>query len=98
MVEEVEEEEEEEETSSSQTDVSMEETQSPELDVIQMFTQTVETSSLTSLYDRLKGKPEALTQLAPAAGDAIIHLDFSCPGQYCRLTHPTLTRGKSLIS
>ncbi|XP_067099107.1 hypoxia inducible factor 1 subunit alpha a [Osmerus mordax] len=72
-------EEEEEEESSSQTDVSLEEPKSPELDVIKMFTQTVEPSSLTSLYDRLKGKPEALTQLAPAAGDAIIHLDFSCP-------------------
>nr|UEP53765.1 hypoxia-inducible factor-1alpha [Plecoglossus altivelis] len=75
----MEEEEEREEGSCSQTDGSQEEPKSPELDVIKMFTQTVETSSLTSLYDRLKEKPEALTQLAPAAGDTIIPLDFSCP-------------------
>lgn len=34
----------------------------------------------TSLYEKLKEKPEALTLLAPAAGDTIISLDFSCPG------------------
>lgn len=52
----------------------------PEFDVIKLFTQAVETQPLTSLYDRLKGEPEALTLLAPAAGDTIVSLDFSCPG------------------
>uniref|UniRef100_A0A673AVL4 Hypoxia-inducible factor 1-alpha n=1 Tax=Sphaeramia orbicularis TaxID=375764 RepID=A0A673AVL4_9TELE len=51
----------------------------PELDVIKLFTQAVETQPLTSLYDQLKEEPEALTLLAPAAGDTIISLDFSCP-------------------
>uniref|UniRef100_I3KW39 Hypoxia-inducible factor 1-alpha n=1 Tax=Oreochromis niloticus TaxID=8128 RepID=I3KW39_ORENI len=32
-----------------------------------------------NLYDHLKGEPEALTMLAPAAGDTIVSLDFSCP-------------------
>lgn len=51
-----------------------------EVDVIKLFTQAVETQPVTILYDQLKEKPEALTLLAPAAGDAIISLDFSCPG------------------
>lgn len=50
-----------------------------ELDVIQMFTQAVEAQPLPSLYEQLKEEPEALTLLAPAAGDTIISLDFSCP-------------------
>uniref|UniRef100_A0AAX7VR91 Hypoxia-inducible factor 1-alpha n=1 Tax=Astatotilapia calliptera TaxID=8154 RepID=A0AAX7VR91_ASTCA len=32
-----------------------------------------------NLYDHLKGEPEALTMLAPAAGDTIVSLHFSCP-------------------
>lgn len=39
-----------------------------------------ETQPRSSLYETLKEKPEALTLLAPAAGDTIISLDFSCPG------------------
>ncbi|XP_068195414.1 hypoxia inducible factor 1 subunit alpha a [Antennarius striatus] len=50
-----------------------------EVDVIKLFTQAVETMPPSSLYDRLKKEPEALTLLAPAAGDTIIPLDFSCP-------------------
>uniref|UniRef100_A0A3P8Y4W8 Hypoxia-inducible factor 1-alpha n=1 Tax=Esox lucius TaxID=8010 RepID=A0A3P8Y4W8_ESOLU len=52
---------------------------SPELDVIKLFTQAMEKEPVTSLYDRLKAEPEALTVLAPAAGDTIISLDFSSP-------------------
>lgn len=52
----------------------------PEVDVIKLFTQAMEAQPLTSLYDQLKEEPEALTLLAPAAGDTIISLDFSCPG------------------
>ncbi|XP_077411780.1 hypoxia inducible factor 1 subunit alpha a [Vanacampus margaritifer] len=56
-----------------------EEEKAPELDVIKLFTQTLEPKPVSSLYDRLKEEPEALTLLAPAAGDTIISLDFSCP-------------------
>ena len=38
--------------------------------------------SSDSLYEKLKEEPEALTVLAPAAGDTIISLDFNSPGQY----------------
>ncbi|KAG9344794.1 hypothetical protein JZ751_010481 [Albula glossodonta] len=38
-----------------------------------------ETEDTLSLYERLKEEPEALTLLAPAAGDTIISLDFTCP-------------------
>ncbi|KAG7510798.1 hypoxia-inducible factor 1-alpha [Solea senegalensis] len=55
----------------------------PELDVIKLFTQAAETKP--SLYDQLKGEPEALTLLAPAAGDTIISLDFSCPDSEIQL-------------
>uniref|UniRef100_A0A3B4AYP0 Hypoxia-inducible factor 1-alpha n=1 Tax=Periophthalmus magnuspinnatus TaxID=409849 RepID=A0A3B4AYP0_9GOBI len=48
----------------------------PELDVIKLFTQA-DAQPLVSLYDQLKEEPEALTLLAPAAGDTIISLDFS---------------------
>lgn len=51
----------------------------PEVDVTKLFTQAVVAQPLPSLYDQLKEEPEALTLLAPAAGDAIISLDFSCP-------------------
>ncbi|XP_031703013.1 hypoxia inducible factor 1 subunit alpha a [Anarrhichthys ocellatus] len=68
---------------SSQPDMSQfllkDEKKGPELDVIKLFTQAVEAKPLASLYDQLKAQPEALTLLAPAAGDAIISLDFSCP-------------------
>uniref|UniRef100_A0AAQ4RRM6 Hypoxia-inducible factor 1-alpha n=1 Tax=Gasterosteus aculeatus aculeatus TaxID=481459 RepID=A0AAQ4RRM6_GASAC len=55
------------------------EEKSPELDVIKLFTRAAEVDSPASLYDQLKAEPEALTLLAPAAGDAVISLDFSCP-------------------
>lgn len=49
------------------------------LDVLKLFSHTADSQPMTSLYDQLKGEPEALTLLAPAAGDTIIPLDFSCP-------------------
>ncbi|XP_033498424.1 hypoxia inducible factor 1 subunit alpha a isoform X1 [Epinephelus lanceolatus] len=75
---------------SSQPDMSPtllkeEEEKVPELDVIRLFTQAVEAQPLVSLYDQLKEEPEALTLLAPAAGDAIISLDFSCPDSEIQL-------------
>ncbi|XP_019940496.1 hypoxia inducible factor 1 subunit alpha a [Paralichthys olivaceus] len=73
-----EEEEEEEEEAAKEEEEAAE--KGPEPDVIKLFTQAVEARPLASLYDQLKEKPEALTLLAPAAGDTIISLDFSCPG------------------
>lgn len=70
---------------SSQPDISVTllkeevEEKGQEVDVIKLFTQAVEAQPLASLYDQLKEEPEALTLLAPAAGDTIISLDFSCP-------------------
>ncbi|CAB1449257.1 unnamed protein product [Pleuronectes platessa] len=57
----------------------------PDLDVIKLFTQASKARPLASLYDQLKEKPEALTLLAPAAGDTIISLDFSCPDSEMQL-------------
>lgn len=51
-----------------------------EVDVMEVITQVTESKPLSNLHDYLKRKPEALTLLAPAAGDTIISLDFSCPG------------------
>uniref|UniRef100_A0A1A8C7T3 Hypoxia-inducible factor 1-alpha n=1 Tax=Nothobranchius kadleci TaxID=1051664 RepID=A0A1A8C7T3_NOTKA len=53
----------------------------PELDVIKLFTEIVEPRSVGSLYEKLKDNSEALTLLAPAAGDTFISLDFSSPGK-----------------
>lgn len=75
-----EEEQQEEEKVVVESSQPKDEEKGPELDVIKLFTQTVEAEPLVSLYDQLKAEPEALTLLAPAAGDAIISLDFSCPG------------------
>ncbi|MEQ2193471.1 Hypoxia-inducible factor 1-alpha, partial [Xenoophorus captivus] len=56
-----------------------EEEKTPELDVIKLFTQA-EMHPQDCLYDLLKEQPDALTQLAPAAGDTFISLDFGRPG------------------
>jgi len=36
----------------------------------------------SDLYEKLKAEPEALTVLAPAAGDTIISLDFNNSGAF----------------
>ncbi|XP_040916168.1 hypoxia inducible factor 1 subunit alpha a [Toxotes jaculatrix] len=69
----------------SQTVLTKEEEKGPELDVIKLFTQAVKAQPVASLYDQLKEEPEALTLLAPAAGDTIISLDFSCPDSEIQL-------------
>uniref|UniRef100_UPI0037E92F4C hypoxia inducible factor 1 subunit alpha a isoform X2 n=1 Tax=Semicossyphus pulcher TaxID=241346 RepID=UPI0037E92F4C len=76
-------EEEKAEVESIQSDMSPpllkeEEEKGPELDVVKLFTQTVEVRPLPSLYDQLKEEPEALTLLAPAA-DSEIHLMKEVP-------------------
>ncbi|XP_064809743.1 hypoxia-inducible factor 1-alpha-like isoform X2 [Oncorhynchus masou masou] len=73
---------EEEEDEGSEAEVSPVLLKEEKVDVIKLFTQAMEAQPLASLYDRLKEEPEALTLLAPAAGDTIISLDFSSPGQY----------------
>ncbi|XP_028994289.1 hypoxia inducible factor 1 subunit alpha a [Betta splendens] len=57
----------------------------PEFDVNKLFTQAEETQPLPSLYDQLKGEPEALTVLAPAAGDTFVSLDFNLPDSEIQL-------------
>ncbi|XP_064179975.1 hypoxia inducible factor 1 subunit alpha a [Anguilla rostrata] len=56
-----------------------EEEKNPEADMGKLFTKVAEEKAMGSLYNELKEKPEALTLLAPAAGDTIISLDFSSP-------------------
>ncbi|KAM9842299.1 hypoxia inducible factor 1 subunit alpha a [Aulostomus maculatus] len=77
--------EEEEKKNEEEEEEAEEEKKGPELDVIKLFTQVVEAKPLASLYDQLKEEPEALTLLAPAAGDTIISLDFSCPDSEIQL-------------
>lgn len=72
------------------------EEKSPEADVVKLFTKMEETGSPVSLYEQLKGQPEALTLLAPAAGDAIISLDFSCPGQCAPSSASRAQRGNQI--
>ncbi|XP_070775960.1 hypoxia inducible factor 1 subunit alpha a isoform X1 [Enoplosus armatus] len=75
----------EDEEDEEEDEEDKEEEKSPEVDVVKLFTQAVEVQPLASLYDQLKEEPEALTLLAPAAGDAIISLDFSCPDSEIQL-------------
>ncbi|XP_035608049.1 hypoxia inducible factor 1 subunit alpha a isoform X2 [Oncorhynchus keta] len=70
---------EEEEDEGSEAEVSPVLLKEEKVDVIKLFTQAMEAQPLASLYDRLKEEPEALTLLAPAAGDTIISLDFGSP-------------------
>ncbi|XP_031643966.1 hypoxia inducible factor 1 subunit alpha a isoform X1 [Oncorhynchus kisutch] len=70
---------EEEEDEGSEAEVSPVLLKEEKVDVIKLFTQAMEAQPQASLYDRLKEEPEALTLLAPAAGDTIISLDFSSP-------------------
>lgn len=66
--------------SSPATPLLKEKERGTEVDIMELLTEATEPQPLSSLYDQLKKKPEALTLLAPAAGDTIISLDFSCPG------------------
>ncbi|XP_066532696.1 hypoxia inducible factor 1 subunit alpha b [Hoplias malabaricus] len=58
-----------------------------EVDTMKLFKQKLNISadSSESLYDKLKQEPEALTLLAPAAGDTIISLDFNNPDSEMQL-------------
>lgn len=55
-----------------------------EVDVMKIFKQEKSSpESSESLYEKFKSDPEALSELAPAAGDTIISLNS--PGQYSTL-------------
>ncbi|KAG9336617.1 hypothetical protein JZ751_002964 [Albula glossodonta] len=62
----------------TETKVKPVEGESPEANMSKLFTKAEENKN-TDLYEKLKEEPEALTLLAPAAGDTIISLDFSSP-------------------
>ncbi|XP_052390779.1 hypoxia-inducible factor 1-alpha isoform X2 [Carassius gibelio] len=55
------------------------EDEASEVDILKLFKPENLKCPIKSseLYEKLKGKPEALTVLAPAAGDTIISLDFN---------------------
>lgn len=52
------------------------------MDMMKLFKKDLLTclDSPNNLYEKLKDEPEALTVLAPAAGDTIISLDFNSSG------------------
>lgn len=58
-----------------QTECVLKPVESSDMKMTQLFTK-VESADTSSLFDKLKKEPDALTLLAPAAGDTIISLDF----------------------
>ncbi|XP_008564341.1 PREDICTED: hypoxia-inducible factor 1-alpha [Galeopterus variegatus] len=71
-----------------QTECVLKPVESSDMKMTQLFTK-VESEDTSSLFDKLKKEPDALTLLAPAAGDTIISLDFgsnvkpNSPSEYC---------------
>lgn len=62
-----------------QTECVLKPVESSDMKMTQLFTK-VESEDTSSLFDKLKKEPDALTLLAPAAGDTIISLDFGSNG------------------
>ncbi|CAH6841408.1 Hif1a [Phodopus roborovskii] len=58
-----------------QTECVLKPVESSDMKMTQLFTK-VESDDTSCLFDKLKKEPDALTLLAPAAGDTIISLDF----------------------
>lgn len=58
-----------------QTESVLKPVESSDMKMTQLFTK-VESEDASCLFDKLKKEPDALTLLAPAAGDTIISLDF----------------------
>lgn len=52
---------------------------SPDMKMTKIFSKD-DLEDTNSLFEKLKQEPDALTVLAPAAGDTIISLDFSSNG------------------
>uniref|UniRef100_A0A8D2APX2 Hypoxia-inducible factor 1-alpha n=1 Tax=Sciurus vulgaris TaxID=55149 RepID=A0A8D2APX2_SCIVU len=63
-----------------QTECVLKPVESSDMKMTQLFTK-VESEDTSSLFDKLKKEPDALTLLAPAAGDTIISLDFGSNDQ-----------------
>nr|ABO26712.1 hypoxia-inducible factor 1 alpha [Acipenser gueldenstaedtii]QRW93028.1 Hypoxia-inducible factor 1 alpha [Acipenser sp. YT-2021] len=60
-----------------QTENVLKPVESPDADITKLLMQVDPEENTNSLFEKLKEEPEALTLLAPAAGDTIISLDFS---------------------
>lgn len=72
-----------EKTVEKEEELQVEQEDKSVMDMMKLFKKdplTCSVESPKSLYEKLKDKPEALTVLAPAAGDTIISLDFDSPG------------------
>ncbi|MCI4389431.1 hypothetical protein PGIGA_G00097780 [Pangasianodon gigas] len=77
-----------EKTVEKEEELQVEHEDSSVMDMMKLFKKdqlTCSVESPTSLYDKLKDEPEALTVLAPAAGDTIISLDFDSPDSEMQL-------------
>uniref|UniRef100_A0A8C2Y7A7 Hypoxia-inducible factor 1-alpha n=1 Tax=Coturnix japonica TaxID=93934 RepID=A0A8C2Y7A7_COTJA len=59
-----------------QTECMLKPVESPEMKMTKIFSKD-DLDDTNSLFEKLKQEPDALTVLAPAAGDTIISLDFS---------------------
>uniref|UniRef100_A0A669AWA3 Hypoxia-inducible factor 1-alpha n=1 Tax=Oreochromis niloticus TaxID=8128 RepID=A0A669AWA3_ORENI len=83
----------------SQVELSPEEEEvvvkGPKMNILKILTDSAVTQLPVNLYDHLKGEPEALTMLAPAAGDTIVSLDFSCPDDKLVLTNSEDSKSES---
>uniref|UniRef100_W5MVL2 Hypoxia-inducible factor 1-alpha n=1 Tax=Lepisosteus oculatus TaxID=7918 RepID=W5MVL2_LEPOC len=60
-----------------QTESVLKPLESPDVEMPKIFTKAEDLESSNTLFEKLKEEPEALTLLAPAAGDTIISLDFT---------------------
>ncbi|MCJ8743697.1 hypothetical protein PDJAM_G00097040 [Pangasius djambal] len=77
-----------EKTVEKEEELQVEHEDSSVMDMMKLFKKdqvACSVESPTSLYDKLKDEPEALTVLAPAAGDTIISLDFDSPDSEMQL-------------
>ncbi|NWY27768.1 HIF1A factor, partial [Pheucticus melanocephalus] len=62
-----------------QTECMLKPVESPDMKMTKIFSKD-DLDDTNSLFEKLKQEPDALTVLAPAAGDTIISLDFSSNG------------------
>lgn len=72
-----------EKTAEKEEELQVEQEDSSVVEMMKLFKKdhlACSVESPKSLYEKLKDEPEALTLLAPAAGDTIISLDFNSPG------------------
>uniref|UniRef100_A0A8C3KQ87 Hypoxia inducible factor 1 subunit alpha n=1 Tax=Calidris pygmaea TaxID=425635 RepID=A0A8C3KQ87_9CHAR len=65
-----------------QTECMLKPVESPDMKMTKIFSKD-DLEDTNSLFEKLKQEPDALTVLAPAAGDTIISLDFKSDEQQC---------------